>query len=122
MLTALGTLRRVMKCEGDWRETERSVAATAVHVDRREDLCSCGVSCEEGRSNRLTATVGGYSEMALSFLSGLSVCLSVSLYPQNTNNKYSKQRRRRRQASCHNILSVAATKIAVRRGVNVRDL
>ena len=95
-----------MKCEGDWRETERSVAATAGHVDRREGVCSCGVCCEEGRSNRLTATVGGCSEMALCFLSGLSVCL----YPQKTNKKYSKRRRPRRQASCHNILSVAATR------------
>jgi len=55
-----------MKCEVDWRETERSVAGTAGYVDCREGVCSCGVGCEEGRSNRLTATVGGCSEMALS--------------------------------------------------------
>ena len=102
MLTALGTLRRVMKYEGDWRETERSGAATDGHVDRRQVVYSCGVGCEEGRSNRLTATVEGCSEMVLCFLSGRS----VYLYPQCTNTKYSLQRRRRRWASCHNVINV----------------
>jgi hypothetical protein len=68
-----------MKCEADWRETERRVAAAAGHVDCRQAVFSCQVGCEEGRRNRLTATVGGCSEMAL------SVCLSVAtMYKQRT--------------------------------------
>jgi hypothetical protein len=67
------TLGKVMKCEADWRETEWSVAATAGHVERRQAVFNCQVVCEEGRNNKLTATVGGGSEVALFFLSRRSL-------------------------------------------------
>ena len=71
------TLGMVMECEVDWREREWSVVATVGHVECRQAVFSCQVGCEEGWSNKLTETVGGCSEMELSFLSGRYVCLSV---------------------------------------------
>ena len=77
---------RVMRCEADWRETERRVAATAGHVECRKAAFSCLTSCEEGVSGNLTATVGGCSEVALTFLSVCpSVCLSVCLSVPNVH-------------------------------------
>ena len=78
------TLRRVMRCEAGWRETERRVAATAVLVECRQAVFNCLASCEEGASGNLTATVGGCSDVALSFL-------SVCLYLKCTNTEHSVQ-------------------------------
>ena len=80
------TLGMVMECEVDWRETEWSVVDTVGHVECRQAVFSCQVCCEEGRSNKLTGTVGGVSEVALSFLSGRSVCLSVCTHNAQTPN------------------------------------
>lgn len=74
------------KCETDWTVTERSVAATAGHVDRRQVVFSCQVRCVEGVSNRMTPTVRGYSDVARPFLSGLSVSLSVAAKPNIQSN------------------------------------
>jgi len=71
MLRTLVTLRRVMKCEADWREKERRVAATAGHVDCRQAVFGCQVGCEGTREN-LTVTVVGCAEVVV-----LPICLSV---------------------------------------------
>jgi len=89
MLRTIVTLRRVTRCEADWRETERRVAATAVHVQCRKAVFSCLASCEEGVSGNLTATVGWSSKVALPVL-------SVCLYLKCTNTEYSVQRSRHR--------------------------